>query len=164
MKILILSMNMMSMSTPFLKHPISLGSMLFLQSVFTSLMMIMLNKNSWMPMTLIITFSGGIMIMFIYMSSIASNEKFKPSSKWMLLLMTTTLLTMKLMMTDKINLFFNKWMENSNHIQYNEEMKTMFSMLSMNKNTSILLILTVMMTMVVISSIISTFEGPLKKT
>nr|WOW98954.1 NADH dehydrogenase subunit 6 [Borysthenes sp. 1 WQW-2023a] len=162
MKMIYLSMNTLSTISPFLKHPISLGSVLMIQSIMSTAITIMLTKNSWYSMVLLITFSGGIMIMFIYMSSIASNEKFKFSKKLVyLMLMTTTMLI--LMLKDKM-LIANKWMENQISFQENEEIKSILKMLTTKKKTSIMIMIMVMFMLVYISKIVSTIEGPLKKT
>nr|AWX92102.1 NADH dehydrogenase subunit 6 [Ugyops sp. APL-2018] len=164
MKMMIMSMNMLSAMLPTLNHPISMGAMLLIQSTMTAMLTMMLTKNSWFPMILFITFSGGIMIMFIYMASIASNEKFKFSPKMMIMMMTIFLLTM-LMYKDKVMLMENKWMEMSLSFKKNEESKSIIKFLMTNKKVmSMMLMMIILMMLISITSIINSFEGPLKMT
>nr|AFQ62164.1 NADH dehydrogenase subunit 6 [Endomychus coccineus] len=57
-------------------HPITMGMMLLIQTILISLNISMLNFNSWYSYILILIMIGGMLILFIYMTSIASNEKF----------------------------------------------------------------------------------------
>nr|AOY39769.1 NADH dehydrogenase subunit 6 [Hylurgops palliatus] len=70
--ILFLSMN----------HPLTLGFTLLIQTILMSISTGLLNYNFWFSYILFLVMISGLMIMFIYMTSIASNEKFSmPSSK-----------------------------------------------------------------------------------
>nr|UUG47469.1 NADH dehydrogenase subunit 6 [Ips shangrila] len=66
----------------FLKHPLSLGSILFLQTSLAALVSSFLFINSWYSYILFLIMIGGMLILFIYMTSIASNEKFLMPSMW----------------------------------------------------------------------------------
>nr|QJA14883.1 NADH dehydrogenase subunit 6 [Sitophilus zeamais] len=63
----------------FLSHPLSMGLMIFLQTLCISLMTGFLYKNFWFSYILFLIMVGGMLVLFIYMTSIASNEKFKIS-------------------------------------------------------------------------------------
>nr|ALO77507.1 NADH deshydrogenase subunit 6 [Gloeosoma sp. GLO01] len=71
------SMLICSIAILFLHHPISLGLMLFLQIIFTSLSINYFSNNFWFSYILMLVMIGGLLIMFLYMTSVASNEKFK---------------------------------------------------------------------------------------
>nr|UXW88440.1 NADH dehydrogenase subunit 6 [Henosepilachna vigintioctomaculata] len=60
----------------FLKHPLSLGFFILIQTILISMMMGMF-YNFWYSYILFLIMIGGLLILFIYMTSIASNEKFK---------------------------------------------------------------------------------------
>nr|AXS65357.1 NADH dehydrogenase subunit 6 [Cucujoidea sp. 7 KM-2017] len=60
----------------FLKHPISLGLLILTQTISTCSLMGFLSLNFWFSYILILIMIGGLLILFIYMTSIASNEKF----------------------------------------------------------------------------------------
>nr|AVC55941.1 NADH dehydrogenase subunit 6 [Ips grandicollis] len=69
----------------FLKHPLTLGSILFFQTSLAALASSLLFSNSWYSYILFLIMIGGMLILFIYMTSIASNEKFLMPSKWKIL-------------------------------------------------------------------------------
>nr|QBZ38183.1 NADH dehydrogenase subunit 6 [Sogata hakonensis] len=164
MKLTMFTLMMNSLISMCMNHPISLGSILMIQSILTSVMTIFLTKNSWYAMILFITFSSGLMIMFMYMSSISSNEKFFPSIKITLTLMffVTILLILN---KDKMLLYKTKWMEKNFWMEENEEKKSIFKMLKMNKlNLLIFMTTFILLTLITISNMINSFEGPLKKT
>nr|YP_010248579.1 NADH dehydrogenase subunit 6 [Coraebus cavifrons]QTK22433.1 NADH dehydrogenase subunit 6 [Coraebus cavifrons] len=62
-----------------LKHPISLGACLLMQSTLIALTTGMLNINFWFSYIMFLIMVGGMLVLFIYMTSVASNEKFKMS-------------------------------------------------------------------------------------
>nr|YP_010411309.1 NADH dehydrogenase subunit 6 [Epiverta chelonia]URN72942.1 NADH dehydrogenase subunit 6 [Epiverta chelonia] len=61
----------------FLNHPFSLGMTILIQSILISLTIGTMNFNFWYSYILMLIMIGGLLILFIYMTSIASNEKFK---------------------------------------------------------------------------------------
>nr|QNT26905.1 NADH dehydrogenase subunit 6 [Trigonopterus ancora] len=60
----------------FLNHPLSLGSILLIQTILVALSTGFLYLNFWFSYILFLVMIGGMLVMFIYMTSIASNEKF----------------------------------------------------------------------------------------
>ena len=59
-----------------LTHPLSLGITLLLQTVFISLTVGISTYSFWFSYILFIIFLGGILVLFIYVASLASNEIF----------------------------------------------------------------------------------------
>nr|YP_009434161.1 NADH dehydrogenase subunit 6 [Mylabris aulica]APB02827.1 NADH dehydrogenase subunit 6 [Mylabris aulica] len=68
--------TMFSIMFVFLKHPLSLGLVLLAQTSLVSLISGRLCPNFWFSYILFLIMIGGMLILFIYMTSIASNEKF----------------------------------------------------------------------------------------
>nr|YP_010272312.1 NADH dehydrogenase subunit 6 [Spastonyx nemognathoides]UKE80222.1 NADH dehydrogenase subunit 6 [Spastonyx nemognathoides] len=64
-----------------LSHPLSLGLVLLIQTTTISLMTGAMCINFWFSYILFLIMVGGMLILFIYMTSIASNEKFSFSPK-----------------------------------------------------------------------------------
>nr|APX39618.1 NADH dehydrogenase subunit 6 [Dibolia occultans] len=60
-----------------MKHPLSCGLILLIQTILTALITGFMHYNFWFSYILFLIMIGGMMILFIYMTSIASNEKFK---------------------------------------------------------------------------------------
>nr|AOY39926.1 NADH dehydrogenase subunit 6 [Scolytinae sp. BMNH 1039994] len=59
-----------------LKHPLAMGGILLVQTIMTASASGMLFSNFWFSYILFLIMVGGMLVMFIYMTSIASNEKF----------------------------------------------------------------------------------------
>nr|YP_009689497.1 NADH dehydrogenase subunit 6 [Lepidurus apus lubbocki]QCZ36059.1 NADH dehydrogenase subunit 6 [Lepidurus apus lubbocki] len=60
-----------------LSHPLSMGLSLIFQTLLVCLMSGTLFLNYWFSYTLFLIFLGGLLVLFIYISSLASNEMFK---------------------------------------------------------------------------------------
>nr|YP_009987554.1 NADH dehydrogenase subunit 6 [Ishiharodelphax matsuyamensis]QBZ38027.1 NADH dehydrogenase subunit 6 [Ishiharodelphax matsuyamensis] len=164
MKYILFTLMANSINSIWMKHPISLGTILMIQSLTSSLFTILMTKNSWYSMILFITFSSGLMIMFMYMSSISSNEKFKWSFK-ILIFILMNLFMLFLFKLDKLILFKQNWMEQEIFLSENEEKKSICKNLSTNKIFMFYTITTlILLTLISISNLINSFEGPLKLT
>nr|ALO70990.1 NADH deshydrogenase subunit 6 [Pselaphinae sp. 3 EF-2015] len=114
---------MFSLMFIFLKHPLSMGVILLLQTLIISMITGLMNNNFWFSYILFLIFIGGMLILFMYMTSIASNEMFSISKLMILLMMTllTPLLWIFLKNYYQIN-FLNMNFENlffHNHINFN---------------------------------------------
>nr|QWZ47766.1 NADH dehydrogenase subunit 6 [Loxocephala perpunctata] len=163
MKMTILILN--SIITPMLKHPISLGSMLIFQTMLISIYMTKNLKSTWFSYILFITMIGGMMVMFMYMASIASNEKKFYNMINMLILMTIMIMIMKMMMKkDKTMDMFNKINEFKFNSNEDEEIKSLSKFFNKSKSKITIFMMTLLfMMMIIVTNISNTFEGPLKK-
>nr|YP_010999518.1 NADH dehydrogenase subunit 6 [Ochthebius subinteger]WPM98443.1 NADH dehydrogenase subunit 6 [Ochthebius subinteger] len=75
---LFLTMNiLLSFSFIFMMHPLSMGLTLLMQTITVALITGFLNTNFWFSYILFLIMIGGMLVLFIYMTSVASNEKFK---------------------------------------------------------------------------------------
>nr|ALO76737.1 NADH deshydrogenase subunit 6 [Agyrtodes labralis] len=83
---------MISMMIMFLKHPMSMGLFLLIQTILIALISGTLTYNYWFSYLLFLIMVGGMLVLFIYMTSIASNEKFLFSMKMTIFLMIMMLL------------------------------------------------------------------------
>nr|WRO44920.1 NADH dehydrogenase subunit 6 [Themus stigmaticus] len=71
-----LIMIFLALTPLFLKHPISMGLNLLIQTIVISLITGLMALNFWMSFLIFLVMIGGMLILFMYMTSIASNEKF----------------------------------------------------------------------------------------
>nr|ASM41857.1 NADH dehydrogenase subunit 6 [Scaphoideus maai] len=156
MKILVIKLMMLIVSyTTMMKTPMSMGIMLLVQTTLCTIFITKILTSSWMAMIIFLMLIGGLLILFMYMSSIASNEKFTPN---MMMIMPLLLILI--------------YMEEMNsEIQMNDKM---FSF-TMNESISLMkiynkktLMITVMLftylflVMISITSIIKLHKGPLR--
>lgn len=63
-----------------LRTPLRLGLTVALLSFFVSIIIVLLMPSSWFSFLLLIVFLSGIMVLFVYVASLASNEIF--TSSW----------------------------------------------------------------------------------
>nr|AML26668.1 NADH dehydrogenase subunit 6 [Ptiliidae sp. BMNH 1274726] len=61
----------------FMKHPLSMGMILLVQTILISLMTGIMSSSFWLSYILFLVMVGGMLILFMYMTNIASNKKFK---------------------------------------------------------------------------------------
>nr|YP_010137769.1 NADH dehydrogenase subunit 6 [Varuna litterata]AUR43977.1 NADH dehydrogenase subunit 6 [Varuna litterata] len=59
-----------------LSHPLAMGLMLFIQTVIISISVGIYNFSFWFSYILFLVFLGGMLVLFIYVASLASNEPF----------------------------------------------------------------------------------------
>nr|AYR05121.1 NADH dehydrogenase subunit 6 [Coleoptera sp. ACP-2013] len=71
----------LSMMFFLLNHPMSMGMILLIQTIVVCLITGLLNMNFWFSYMLFLIMIGGMLVLFIYMVSIASNEVFNYSFK-----------------------------------------------------------------------------------
>nr|AXS65958.1 NADH dehydrogenase subunit 6 [Curculionoidea sp. 20 KM-2017] len=67
----------------FTSHPLSMGSILFLQTILVSVSSGLMHLNFWFSYIIFLIMIGGMLVMFMYMTSIASNEKFSHPNMFM---------------------------------------------------------------------------------
>nr|AXS65728.1 NADH dehydrogenase subunit 6 [Cucujoidea sp. 23 KM-2017] len=75
----------------FMKHPMSLGTILLIQTILVTLITGINSLNFWFSYMLFLIMIGGMLILFIYMTNVASNEKFKFSNKIYFMVLATLL-------------------------------------------------------------------------
>nr|AXS66238.1 NADH dehydrogenase subunit 6 [Cucujoidea sp. 2 KM-2017] len=85
----------------FMDHPLSYGLILLIQTIFISLNTGSLSLNYWFSYIIFLIMIGGMLILFLYMTSVASNEKFKYSSKTLSILIMFFMLIIMLMILDQ---------------------------------------------------------------
>nr|AXS65988.1 NADH dehydrogenase subunit 6 [Curculionoidea sp. 6 KM-2017] len=92
---------MLSMMFMFMNHPLSMGCILLMQTIMICLMSGYLYMNFWFGYILFLIMIGGMLVMFIYMTSIASNEKFKMPKKMLyMFIISMMMLMIMFMLTD----------------------------------------------------------------
>nr|QHD19762.1 NADH dehydrogenase subunit 6 [Chilocorus bipustulatus] len=149
----------------FMKHPLSLGITILIQTFLICLNMGFMSMNFWFSYILILVMIGGLLILFIYMTSIASNEKFYFNLK---LIIFSLLMIILLTMFIKYNFKFDELM-NKNFLtnQINMSQNFYYSMSKFYNLPSIkiliIIILYLLITLIAVVKICSTKNGPLRQ-
>nr|YP_009141040.1 NADH dehydrogenase subunit 6 [Adelphocoris nigritylus]AHL44265.1 NADH dehydrogenase subunit 6 [Adelphocoris nigritylus] len=154
--LMMLTINMMMI---YMKHPLSMGMMLILQTMLMSMLTGLMN-SFWMSYILLISMLSGALVLFIYMSSVASNEKFM-NKKWMwLFAMTMLMMSLLFLFLEKKMIIKNNYfsMEMMNNDIY--PLNKMFNM--ENMIMIMFLIMYLLLTMIVSTYMVNISEGPMR--
>nr|YP_010694724.1 NADH dehydrogenase subunit 6 [Evergestis extimalis]WCF59607.1 NADH dehydrogenase subunit 6 [Evergestis extimalis] len=158
----------------FLNHPLSMGLMILIQTLFICLISGMMINTYWFSYILFLTFLGGLLVLFIYVSSIASNEIFKISfnMKMFFLFMLINLSLLSYMFMYNLN-WLNFNINNSDmndwfnlFLFFNNENKINMSKLYNNQTflMMMMMIIYLFITLIAVVKITNIFYGPLRSS
>nr|YP_009045491.1 NADH dehydrogenase subunit 6 [Tanaecia julii]AHA03842.1 NADH dehydrogenase subunit 6 [Tanaecia julii] len=154
----------------FIKHPLSMGLLILIQTLLTCLITGMFINTYWFSYILFLIFLGGLLVLFIYVSSVASNELFKFSliNKFSYFIYIFMILSMSFLLKDNLNWMnfsFNDEMNNFLiYLFFNNEYNFNLSKLY-NEQTYFLMsmmIIYLFITLVAVVKITNIFFGPLR--
>nr|QXX99625.1 NADH dehydrogenase subunit 6 [Graphium xenocles] len=166
--LLIISNSFMMM---FINHPLSMGLMILIQTMLTCILSGMLISSYWFSYILFLVFLGGLLVLFIYVSSIASNELFSYSFtlKMIFFFLFSSSLFWSMMFMYNINwlnLFSNYDMSTmmNSFLFFNNENKINLSKLYNDQTylMMMMLIIYLFITLVAVVKITNIFFGPLR--
>nr|YP_003587605.1 NADH dehydrogenase subunit 6 [Hyphantria cunea]ADD53028.1 NADH dehydrogenase subunit 6 [Hyphantria cunea] len=155
----------------FLNNPLSMGLMILMQTLMTCLISGMVIKTYWFSYVLFLIFLGGLLVLFIYVSSIASNELFKPSFNLKIIFMMSLFTMIILQFIYMNNLYWLNFSFNSDmnnlflfDMFINNENKINLSKLYNNQTFMIMLMLIIYLfiTLIAVVKITNIFYGPLR--
>uniref|UniRef100_UPI00315D9A75 NADH dehydrogenase subunit 6 n=1 Tax=Centrotypus assamensis TaxID=3038120 RepID=UPI00315D9A75 len=156
MKTMLIKMMMMSsILASMTKKPMSMGTMLLIQTFLIIMYMNMISNSSWIPLTTFLIMIGGLLVIFMYMSSITSNEKFNMNYKILTILIYLSIPMEELMSSGQSY-------ESENMLTINNSMISLTKMYTKSMIMTTLMIMYLMLTMITINKIVKTFEGPLR--
>nr|YP_009371143.1 NADH dehydrogenase subunit 6 [Muscina angustifrons]ARR28378.1 NADH dehydrogenase subunit 6 [Muscina angustifrons] len=151
-----------------MKHPLAMGLILLIQTTFVSLMTGLITKSFWFSYIMFLVFIGGMLVLFTYVTSLASNEMFTFSMKLMIFSTLTFMISMMfLIFIDKFNYlnYFNIEVEkNINFHYYNMENSLSINKLYNYPNNllTIMLMNYLLITLIVVVKITKLHKGPLR--
>nr|YP_010352911.1 NADH dehydrogenase subunit 6 [Macrolenostreptus orestes]UOF70316.1 NADH dehydrogenase subunit 6 [Macrolenostreptus orestes] len=87
MNILTLMMMITTVLFPFLFHPMMMGITIILLALMISMQMWLTLNYSWLAYILFLIFLGALLVLFIYISTLAPNEKFMKMTYYPLVLL-----------------------------------------------------------------------------
>nr|QFI35726.1 NADH dehydrogenase subunit 6 [Cressida cressida] len=157
----------------FMNNPISMGFMILIQTLLTCMILGTINYTYWFSYILFIIFMGGLLVLFIYVCSIASNELFNFNfmMKNFIIISLSSFLIISFMYMNNLNwmnLYFNYDMNNlfNMFIFFNNENKINISKLYNNQIYffMIMMIIYLFITLIVVVKITNIFYGPLRSS
>nr|YP_009995516.1 NADH dehydrogenase subunit 6 [Ochthebius viridis]QNP09971.1 NADH dehydrogenase subunit 6 [Ochthebius viridis] len=156
-------MNMiLSMLFLFMIHPLSMGMILLMQTIIITLITGFMNFNYWFSYILFLIMIGGMLVLFIYMTSVASNEKFKINNKIIIMTMIMMFITMFMMF------FYDKYLiMNNNFNNFIIDNNNYFMLSKFYNNPSnyimFLMIIYLFITLIAVVKITNFKLGPLRQ-
>nr|YP_009503494.1 NADH dehydrogenase subunit 6 [Soliperla sp. ZTC-2018]AXB38840.1 NADH dehydrogenase subunit 6 [Soliperla sp. ZTC-2018] len=169
---LIISSLSLIFATIFIKmsHPLAMGLMLLLQTATICLLTGFMTQSYWFSYILFLVFLGGLLVLFIYVTSLASNEMFSFSSYSLLSTLTPLLILITfIVLTDPMpwlnNIMNSEILPTSIYLIEQEEASSSLIKLY-NQPTSmitLILVLYLFLTLIAVVKITSIFQGPLRQ-
>nr|YP_009758649.1 NADH dehydrogenase subunit 6 [Eysarcoris guttigerus]QIN90467.1 NADH dehydrogenase subunit 6 [Eysarcoris guttigerus] len=154
MNLLMSLMVVLSLVLMTLNHPLSMGLILILQTIMTAMIIGYMIESFLFSYIIIIIMLSGALVLFIYMASVASNEKFKLSLKLSLLSMMMFMFMYIMISYSNKSILFN-----NNDIDKVSLIK-IFN--TMTAQMTLMMIIYLLFTMIVVSNIAKVTEGPLR--
>nr|WMH03400.1 NADH dehydrogenase subunit 6 [Cacopsylla melanoneura]WMH03426.1 NADH dehydrogenase subunit 6 [Cacopsylla melanoneura] len=139
-------------------HPISFGIILLVQTMIISICSRILTQSSWIPLTVFLVMIGGLMILFLYITSVCSNKKItfmKPNFLQIMLV-----IFMMSFLENFLNIPLNNESLNIKDLQ-NMEFTKLF--LPMNIFSSNFMFLYLLIMLIIMIEILALNKGPMRK-
>lgn len=138
-----------------------------MQTIVTSLFLGYITKSFWFLYLLILIFIGGILVLFIYVTTIFPNEKFIFNQSKIILTITTIFFCITLLILIKyflsLNFPYNRLIINFIKINENLQLKTTIKIFISQSNLLIILIVNYLFyCIIVVIKIVNFFKGPLR--
>nr|QCI09193.1 NADH dehydrogenase subunit 6 [Geotomus sp. FS-2019] len=157
MTLLFTMMTSLSIAFLWLNHPLSMGGILICQTIVISMISGMMLKTFLFSYIIMIIMLSGALVLFIYMASVASNEKFQTP---IMLIITFIIINMF------IPIVMNNmdYLEGScNYLLVKPEILSLIKLFnSATMYITMMMIMYLLLTMIVVSNIASVTEGPLR--
>nr|URX53238.1 NADH dehydrogenase subunit 6 [Neotermes nr. kartaboensis] len=162
MKTLVMTSATMSAMFTQMNHPLAMGMMLLIQTIIMCLIGGLMHQSFWFQYILFMVFVGGMLVLFIYVASLASNEMFSLSTKMMVtaatMMLAITTVKDKTMINSKETMLFNTMTSNEINMMtskmYNQPSGTL----------TIMMALYLLMTLIVVVKITNISSGPLRQS
>nr|YP_010464298.1 NADH dehydrogenase subunit 6 [Exostira schroederi]UUL71675.1 NADH dehydrogenase subunit 6 [Exostira schroederi] len=159
--ILVFSATILTTAFLLMKHPLSMGLILLAQTILISLITGNLAPTFWYSYILFLIMVGGMLILFMYMTSIASNEKFKSSMKFLIIILSPIIL----MLISKYSLNLFTKTNDSIAFIYTTDMSTSMNKFIQNNSYQLILFLMIYLLITLIATVKISYsnQGPLRQ-
>nr|WAX39139.1 NADH dehydrogenase subunit 6 [Anaplecta sp. 3 ZQW-2020] len=165
MKMLMTLITSLSIMFSLMNHPLAMGVLLLIQTTLICMISGLMLKTFWFSYILFLVFLGGMLVLFIYVTTLASNEMFKFSSKLMMMAMVSfMMMTWNKYYSIKVN---PTWTETSINMLNLTTENTKMLMKLYNKPTMIITIMMaiyMLLTLIVVVKITTISSGPLRSS
>nr|YP_011009655.1 NADH dehydrogenase subunit 6 [Hygia lativentris]WPV77647.1 NADH dehydrogenase subunit 6 [Hygia lativentris] len=149
-------MTMLTLNFMWLNHPVSMGLIIIMQTLMVALIVGLHLSSFFFSYIIMIIMISGMLVLFIYMASMASNEKFYMSMKMMIL--SVMIILMGIFMQ-------TNYMNNEMKLvltSISTEKLSLHMLFNKMKYITMLMVSYLLFTMMTISFIVNISEGPLR--
>nr|QZP41273.1 NADH dehydrogenase subunit 6 [Geoscapheus dilatatus] len=163
MKLIFMTMSsLLSILFTQMNHPLAMGLILLIQTIMISMITGLSTQSFWFSYMLFLIFIGGMLVLFIYITSLASNEMFIMSTKLLYLMMMMMPLLVFLM---KMNFLKLTNQESLMFLMINNSTPLpLLKLYSYPTGTlTILMAIYLLITLIAVVKIINIFSGPLRQ-
>nr|AVN67357.1 NADH dehydrogenase subunit 6 [Byrsotria rothi] len=154
---------MISINFSLMSHPLAIGLIILIQTVVISMISGLLSQSFWFSYILFLIFLGGMLVLFIYVASLASNEMFSLDVKSILISIISAIVMYCIIKTLSSTNFQN---QETNTFMILSNQSTLPLIKLYNKPTNmitIMLALYLLLTLIVVVNITNIFKGPLRQ-
>nr|YP_006883456.1 NADH dehydrogenase subunit 6 [Neochauliodes punctatolosus]AFN10585.1 NADH dehydrogenase subunit 6 [Neochauliodes punctatolosus] len=167
MQFFFMSLNLlMSFNFTLMNHPLAMGLILLIQTILISMITGFMLQTFWFSYILFLILLGGMLVLFIYMTSLASNELFSFSMKS--LLMNFIILTFMMMLmilyipyNNFLNLDMSQFYNYTLYTENNIELLKLYNFPTMN--LTLMLVSYLFLTLIIVVKITNISQGPLRQ-
>nr|AFQ62287.1 NADH dehydrogenase subunit 6 [Parocyusa longitarsis] len=152
----------LSMMLILINHPLSMGLILLCQTILIALITGFLSYSFWFSYILTLIMIGGMLILFIYMTSIASNEKFSFYSNNMNIIMMISSIIFMFMLNKYLSIYNNTNLNMMNLFNENNMNFTKFINFPSNM-IMFLMIIYLLITLIAVVKITNFKIGPMRQ-
>nr|ASY98285.1 NADH dehydrogenase subunit 6 [Acontista multicolor] len=165
MMYMLMSLSMMlSFTFLFLNHPLSMGLVLFLQTILICLISGLMSTSFWFSYILLLIYLGGMLVLFMYVTSLASNELFFYTNSMIIPIIFMPMIYYIIQIM-KINIMNNS--NESMYFMYNiNSYNNIFLIKIYNSSTNIMTIMIAMylfLALIAVVKIINIIKGPIRQ-
>nr|YP_009239918.1 NADH dehydrogenase subunit 6 [Ocypode cordimanus]AMN14552.1 NADH dehydrogenase subunit 6 [Ocypode cordimanus] len=145
-----------------LSHPLALGLTLLIQTTLISITVGISTYSFWFSYILFLVFLGGMLVLFIYVASIASNEAFVFSSSYLLFITFIILLSLFVLFLDPLMMLSNSSLPDSSLSFYFTPHFISWIYNTPSMSFTIFIISYLLLMLVIVVKIVNLFKGPLR--
>nr|AMR97514.1 NADH deshydrogenase subunit 6 [Iberobaenia minuta] len=154
-------LTMLTIMFLIMKHPLSMGFILLIQSTLISLVTGMMS-SFWYAYILFLIIVSAMLIMFLYMTSVASNKKFMKSNKSIIKISLTTLMIIPLIFST--NLMKPMLTNNEKMMKFMPMEMSLNKYLNLpSKTASMTMIFILFLTMIIVIKMTNVKTGPIRQ-
>nr|YP_002274312.1 NADH dehydrogenase subunit 6 [Parafronurus youi]ABY53359.1 NADH dehydrogenase subunit 6 [Parafronurus youi] len=165
--ILLFSTFMMGLTFMSMNHPLAMGLILLVQTLLIALMTGLLSPSFWFSYILFLVFLGGMLVLFIYVTSLASNEMFSISSQVMIGVLLFILMLIIFTFMNDPNLWLpptisDQLLTHNLYSYMNLETLLLKLYAAPSFYLTLLLVIYLFLTLIAVVTVTQIYEGPLR--